>query len=219
MELREFAETILYGNNLTGDKLLQPLELTDLNPGNAIVAPIHPARPKELDFSRGHVNQKIEFPNQNNMENERQRGIVLHFFANHELLAMELMALTILRFPEAPKSFRLGVAKTIMEEQRHMQLYMNRMKELRVSFGEIPVNDFFWKCLSSMSSPMDYVTKLSMTFEQANLDFSFFYMNLMKKIGDIETAEILKTVYEEEIGHVKHGVLWFDKWRDSSQSQ
>ncbi|MES2616040.1 MAG: DUF455 family protein [Bdellovibrionota bacterium] len=219
MELREFAETILYGSNLTSDKLLQPGELTDQYPGTAISAPQYPTRPKELAFGVGHSNEKVEFPNQNNIRDEKQRGIVLHFFANHELLAMELMALTILRFPNAPANFRMGVAKTILEEQRHMRLYMDRMQEFNVSFGEIAVNDFFWKCLSNMNSPMDYVTKLSMTFEQANLDFSYFYMNLMKKIGDNKTAEILQTVFEEEIGHVKHGVVWFDKWRDHSQSQ
>lgn len=219
MELREFAETILYGKNLIQDKLLQPEDLTDDNPGKEIFAPQYPGRPKDLTFGKGHSNQKYQFPNQNEVEKERERGVILHFFANHELLAMELMALALLRFPHAPKKFRMGIAKTIKEEQRHMQMYLKRMKDFQVSFGEIPVNDFFWKALSNMSSPLDYVAKLSMTFEQANLDFSLFYMNLMKKIGDMETAKILNTVYEEEIGHVKHGVIWFDKWRDQSQSQ
>jgi uncharacterized ferritin-like protein (DUF455 family) len=219
VELRTFAEIILYGNNLATDKLFHPCNLTDEKPGSAIEIPKYPNRPYELDFARQQNSKKVEFPNQNNIENEYQRGIVLHFFANHELLAMELMALTLLRFPDAPKNFRMGIAKTILEEQRHMQMYIQRMNDFNVAFGEISVNDFFWKCLSNMQSPIDYVTKLSMTFEQANLDFSFFYMNLMQKIGDKKTAEILKIVFEEEIGHVKHGVVWFDKWRDTSLSQ
>ena len=59
-----------------------------------------PGRPQELQFkgsvSRGH------FPGAHRVEDERDRGRLLHFFANHELLATELMALVLLRFPAAP---------------------------------------------------------------------------------------------------------------------
>ncbi len=219
MELREFAEIILYGKNLLEDKLLHPTILTDDKPGEKISSPIYPGRPKELDFSQTKLINKVQFPNQNELEEEKQRGLVLHFFANHELLAMELMALALLKFPNAPKNFRMGIARTILEEQKHMTLYTERMNDFNVTFGEIPVNDFFWKCLSDMATPMDYVTKLSMTFEQANLDFSYYYMKIMEKIGDKKTADILKTVYEEEIGHVKHGVTWFDRWRELNSTQ
>ena len=54
------------------------------------------------------------------------RGRLLHFFANHELLAMELMALTLLKFPFAEKNFRLGLARTIVEEQKHLRMYVSR---------------------------------------------------------------------------------------------
>ncbi len=219
MELKEFAELILFGTNIASDKLLNPNILTDDKTYQAIIAPKKPGRPKGLQFNENFLAKKIPFPNQHELEDARQRGYVLHFFANHELLAMEIMALVLLLFPEAPKKFRMGVAKTILEEQRHMSLYLKRMEQLNVSFGEIHVNDFFWNCLSNMKSPFDFVTKMSMTFEQANIDYSLFYKDLMIKINDYETAKILETVYQEEIGHVKHGVTWFNKWRDDSKTE
>lgn len=219
MELKEFAEIILFGTNITSDKLLNPNILTDDKIYQAIIAPKKPGRPKDLQFNENLCAKKIPFPNRHQLEDEKQRGYVLHFFANHELLAMEIMALVLLLFPEAPKKFRIGVAKTILEEQKHMKLYLKRMEQLNVNFGEIPVNDFFWNCLSKMKSPFDFVTKMSMTFEQANIDYSLFYKNLMIKINDFKTADILETVYQEEIGHVKHGVTWFNRWRDNSKTE
>ena len=219
MELKEFAEIILFGTNISSDKLLDPKILTDEIPYKEIIAPKTPGRPLALQFNQNLNSKKIPFPNREQIEDEIQRGYVLHFFANHELLAMEIMALVLLLFPQAPKNFRMGIARTIIEEQKHMSLYLKRMKELNVTFGEIPVNDFFWNCLSQMKSPMDFVTKMSLTFEQANLDYSLFYRDLMYKIKDFKTAEILETVYLEEIGHVKHGVTWFNRWRDQSNTE
>lgn len=219
MELKEFAELILFGTNIASDKLLNPNMLTDEKTYQAIIAPKEPGRPKGLKFSENIFTKKIPFPNNQQLEDAKQRGYVLHFFANHELLAMEIMALVLLLFPEAPKNFRMGVAKTILEEQKHMSLYLKRMEQLKVTFGEIPVNDFFWNCLSNMKSPFDFVTKMSMTFEQANIDYALFYKELMLKLNDYQTANILEIVYQEEIGHVKHGVTWFNRWRDHSETE
>ncbi|WGL58678.1 DUF455 family protein [Pigmentibacter sp. JX0631] len=218
MELKEFAEIILFGKDIWCDKLLEPNFLTDTIEYSAILTPKSPGRSLDLNFKDYPINKKIPFPNQQQLNDAKQRGYVLHFFANHELLAMEIMALVLLKFPNAPKNFRLGIANTILEEQKHMKLYIQRMNELNVTFGEIPVNNFFWNCLSNMTSPMDFVVKMSMTFEQANLDYALFYKNLMEKVSDIKTAEILNTVYEEEIGHVKHGVTWFNRWRENKES-
>lgn len=45
------------------------------------------------------------------------RGRLPHFFANHELLATEIMALARLRFPDAPAAVRGGVWQTLKDEQ------------------------------------------------------------------------------------------------------
>ena len=119
---------------------------------------------------------------------------------------MELMALCILKLKDAPESFLMGLAHTIVEEQDHMKMYMTRMKELGVEFGEIPVNDFFWNALKDIDSISDYTSGMSLTFEQANLDFSLFYIQELEKLQDYETANILQKVYEDEIGHVSFGL-------------
>ena len=102
-------------------------------------------------------------------------GRLLHFFANHELLATELMALVLLKFPDAPAAFRKGVFETLKDEQEHTRLYMERMKSCGISLGDFPVSGYFWRCVAPMEHPIDYVAGLCLTFEQANLDFAGHY--------------------------------------------
>lgn len=218
MELSDFAERILYGTELD-EKLLSPETVTDFVPRSISHIPDYPGRPPALRLQGDGPRHKVAFPGLHELENERTRGHVLHFFANHELLALELMALMLLRFPEAPASFRMGIFHTMVEEQGHLRMYRERMENAQVEFGEIPVNAFFWRTLRDMQSPLDFVTGMSMTFEQANLDFAGYYARAFRDVGDIETADVLDVVYEEEIGHVHHGVVWFDRWRPRDKSR
>lgn len=219
MEIRAFARAVLLGTTLD-EKLIVPGELTDAAPGEGHDAPAFPGRPAALVVPEGaHANAKAAFPDEAALASDTGRGRLLHFFANHELLAMELMALVLLRFPQAPAAFRAGLARTILEEQAHMRLYLDRMNALGVGFGELPLSRFFWDAMAGCRSPLDFVVQMSLTFEQANLDFSAHYRDAVARVGDAETAALLDRVYREEIGHVKHGVTWFNRWRaDPAQS-
>ncbi|GAA5495263.1 hypothetical protein Rhal01_01438 [Rubritalea halochordaticola] len=211
MELREFAERVLYSESLEEKLLLNPREITDLSPDTGFSMPSGPGRPSELRISEKGV--KADFPGLNRLDDDVERGKMLHFLANHELLATELMALVLLKFPNAPKEFRMGVFETLKEEQAHTLMYMRRMRECGVEFGELPVNDYFWRVVAPMESPMDFVSRLSLVFEQANLDYSVFYAKLFRQVGDNGTARVLEKIYEDEIGHVGHGLKWFRKWK------
>ncbi|MBK1828350.1 DUF455 family protein [Haloferula rosea] len=211
--VREFAERVLFGETLA-DKLAPPpaAGLEDLARGPALVTPEGPGRPRELRLDPDGV--RAEFPGVARIEDEGERGRLLHFFANHELLATELMALVLLKFPDAPAEFRAGVLKTLKEEQMHTKLYMRRMEACGVEFGELPVNGFFWNLVAPMNTPLDYVTRLSLTFEQANLDYARGYSRVFSNAGDPETAGILDRIYHDEINHVHYGLTWFRKWRE-----
>lgn len=221
MRLETFARTVLLGTTLD-DKLVS-LELSqDVSQdtshdalGSLTDFPKLPGRPKHLALDQ---QAKSKFPDMAQIHKPHVRGEILHFFANHELLALELMALLLLKFPKAPPSFRMGIARTMSEEQGHLRLYIERMRELGVSFGDLPVNGYFWHALSPMKSPLEFVTQMSLTFEQANLDFSLFYRDEVAKTGDTQTTQVLDQVYREEIGHVKHGLEWFNRWRHEDSS-
>jgi uncharacterized ferritin-like protein (DUF455 family) len=216
MELREFAERVLFATTLE-EKLLRPADITDEKPGAAFVIPAAPGRPNGLQF-KATAEARDSFPGTKNLEQESERGKLLHFFANHELLATELMALVLLKFPDAPAAFRKGVLQTLKDEQEHTQLYLDRMKACGIHFGELPVSGYFWRSVSVMENPMDYVSSLCLTFEQANLDFARHYAKGFASIGDNETSQLLEKIYRDEIGHVAHGLKWFRRWKNPSES-
>jgi uncharacterized ferritin-like protein (DUF455 family) len=216
MELRELAEQILFATTLE-QKLWCPEVIVDEHRGQPLVVPEAPGRPPELRFRAQGVG-RADFPGLHQLENGRERGRLLHFLANHELLATELMALVLLRFPEAPAGFRRGVLQTLKDEQIHTRLYLERMRECGIEFGELPVNGYFWRCLSTMESPIDYVAGLSLTFEQANLDFCQYFSQAFEQVGDEATAKLLTRIYGDEIGHVAYGLKWFRRWKDPRQT-
>lgn len=216
MELRELAERILFATSLE-EKFLSPESVTDERPGPALPAPPLPGRPPGLRFKESGK-PGLEAPVPRHLEREGDRGRFLHVFANHELLATELMALVLLRFPEAPRAFRRGVWQTLRDEQIHTRLYLERLRDCGVEFGEWPVSGYFWRAIAGMTDPMDYVAGLSLTFEQANLDFSREFARAFARVGDDDSARLLDRIYRDEIAHVAYGLKWFRRWKSPGES-
>ncbi len=199
---------------LTGDSLADKLATPESGgPVPLGAPPAAPGRPPGLGLPvRGAASVRTSFPGEQALEDPEARGRVLHFFANHELLALELMALAIVRFRDAPEPFRRGLVGIMVDEQRHLAGYVARMAAWGVRFGDLPVNRYLWDALSGADA-LQMVAGLALTFEQANLDFSAQYAAAFRRVGDIETAEALEEVLADEVRHVRHGLIWFDKWR------
>ena len=213
----EFAERVLMSTTLQDKLTHAPVSLT-LDPpkrGN-FIAPSLPGRPHHL---KPRPNDgKSPFPSADQIHDEEQRGILLHFFANHELLAVELMALALLKFPDAPDSFRKGILRTLQEEQNHTLWYLERMKDCGLKFGDYHLSPMIWSHISSMESPLDYVSRLSLTFEQANLDYAKHYSQVLARAGDQKSADLLSKIYKDEIAHVGYGLKWLRRWKQKAQS-
>lgn len=213
MEVTAFAEQVLAGRTLA-DKLLAPAELTDDAPVWRGPLPSEPGRAPQLALASGQTPATpLQVP-----DGAAERGALLHAFANHELLAIELLAQALLRFGDAPPAFRRGLLQTLHEEQTHLRLYLDRMRTLGVEFGARPLSGFFWRVMSGLQTPSDFVAHLSLTFEQANLDFAEHYRRGFAEMGDHETSGVLKTVLDDEIGHVAFGLRWFERWQDPELS-
>lgn len=216
LELRQIATRILLADRLEG-KLWFPDSFVDREPGPMLEVAA-PGRPPELALEARVGRERVALPGRERLRDRRSRGLLLHSFANHELLALELMALALLRFVDAPLPFRRGLAQTLREEQRHLGLYLQRMQDLGVEFGEVPVNDFFWRCVADAPTPLDFVLRMALVFEQANLDFALQYQELFASVGDGETAAVLSQVHDDEIGHVRLGLHWFRAWKPPEKS-
>ncbi len=209
MELREWAIRILSADTLE-EKLLCPEILTDEFPGEPLIFN-EPVRPVGMSFNKRTKEQKL--PHFQNHGVEENRAVCLHRFAGHELLAVEIMAHALTAFPNAPKAFRKGVAHTLKEEQGHVKLYIERMGQLGLKFGDLPLFKHFWNHVPYLTTPIRYVSVMSLTFEMANLDFAPLYGRSFAAFGDDLSAALMAQILKDEINHVSFGYRWLNKFK------
>ena len=212
MELREWAVRILSADTLE-EKLFCPDKLVDFEPGEPLTFN-EPVRPIGMGFQKRTREQKL--PPFHEHKSEENRAVCLHRFAGHELLAVEIMAQALTAFPEAPKAFRKGLAYTLKEEQGHVRLYMKRLEEMGLKFGDLPLYRHFWHHVPYLTSPIHYVSVMSLTFEMANLDFAPLYGKSFASFGDEKSSDLMKQILKDEINHVSFGYSWLNKFRGQS---
>lgn len=215
MEVRAFAEQVLYQANLT-DKL-RPAEtpFTDAEPGLPVRVEF-PARPPELAYVPDC--QGPPMPGLPSFHMPTKRAIAHHIMANHELLALEVMAYTLLAFPQAPTEFRRGIAEVMGDEQRHTRMHIERAEMLGLTFGTHPVNFYFWLKARDFQSELDYIAGLPLTFEGGNLDHTLEFAAAFDVGGDPRSAALMRVIHRDEIEHVRFGWDWLLKLKPADQS-
>ncbi|MEQ1507409.1 MAG: DUF455 family protein, partial [Myxococcota bacterium] len=211
--MRAFAERVLFGVTLA-DKLGPPDAIDDGAdgpgsdrgsdaPGPAIAVPDAPGRPDGLALRSAARGGGRSVPGPGALADDAARGRVLHAFVNHELLALELFALAVLRFPDADPRLRRAWVATAADEQRHLRLYLERMDQCGVALGTERVSALFWDALAPIDDPVTFTVGIGLVLEQANLDFSRQWQAAFAAAGDPATAAVLAVVYEDEIRHVR----------------
>lgn len=207
---KDHARQILEGTDLASK--LHNLDQIKWNAWSSYELPASPGRKDKIQFTE----ERIKFPKTPRLMENEGKAIALHSFANHELLAIEMMAAAILHYPHENDDdvrFKKGIVNALADEQKHFSLYVKRINELGFEFGDFPVNDFFWRQMPKLKSAENFTALMSLTFEAANLDFAQYYRNFFREHGDDTTADILNIVLEDEISHVAFGSHWLKKWR------
>jgi uncharacterized ferritin-like protein (DUF455 family) len=209
MEIRDFALRILESPDLE-TKLSGPRSrLADARPGPALRAagPARDERLRMVPAREARVPPIAGFPD------PAQRPRILHALANHELQAVELFAWALLAFPDSPAEFRRGLLRILREEQMHCRLYQRRLRALGSDLGDFPVSGYFWGKARSIHTPAEFVCAMSLTFENANLDHSAAYARAARQAGDRESAALLDRIHADEIGHVRFGREWLERFK------
>jgi uncharacterized ferritin-like protein (DUF455 family) len=201
---RDYALGVVTSMSLDA-KLAPPPEVLVLEDADAPLRLAAPGRPANLAITPG---RQAKVPPLAGMRDPAQRARILHALANHELQAVELFAWALLAYPDAPVAFRRGLVAILADEQRHMQLYMERLAALGTRFGDHPVTGHFWNKLDDYTGPLEFVCAMGLTFENANLDFAGDYAAAARACGDIETAAALEQVHTDEIAHVHFAWVW-----------
>jgi uncharacterized ferritin-like protein (DUF455 family) len=211
MNISDYARQVLMGGSLA-DKLLDPSLVDNFEIKKCIELPILPGREKKLITS----DLRLKFPKAQAFHDPIKRAQALHSFANHELLAIEMMAAFILCVPHSTDEeirAKKSVLATIRDEQKHLGMYLDRIRALGADLGDWPLSEFFWGQMRFIKTPGQYFAVMALTFESANLDFSEHYAEIFRQAGDLITTSILEEVHLDEISHVALGVHWLGAWK------
>ncbi len=199
--INDFCKQIIFSGNLE-DKITPPPEGLIDEPCGSLTLPEKPERSPRISFS----DEKTKIPRLEHLNLPENRAISLHHFANHELLAIELFALAILKFQDIEKNIRNSLYKSLLDEQKHFILYLDRLHEFGMDFGERPLNYVFWKQAPKIQTIEKFAAIVGITFEGANLDYATLYKSIFLHFGDEKCAGIMDEIYNDEIMHVKRGL-------------
>ena len=184
------------------------LELTECDNANA--APLgRPARPPlpELKMPR-------DMPRRRLGAGPTGRIALLHAVAHIELNAIDLAWDIIARFAttDLPRAFCDDWVKVADEEAKHFELLSSRLDALGAGYGDLPAHDGLWQ--AAESTRHDLLARLAIApllLEARGLDVTPAMIDKLEKVGDSDSAAVLKIIYRDEIGHVATGVRWF-RW-------
>jgi uncharacterized ferritin-like protein (DUF455 family) len=165
--------------------------------------PMRPARDPALSM-RGQVER---LPRPGALGDPKARAECLARFAHHELMAVEMFAWAILRWPDLPHRVQRGLLGILADEQTHCRLYLARLDAHGSDLGAHVLSDYFWKharaIADSPAGPAAFFAAMGLTFEQGNLDFSPLYRDAFREAGDEASAKVCERVHREEIEHVR----------------
>lgn len=218
VSVRDFSLRVLRRGDLKTKLSPAPPGLDDTQPGAALRIE-HPARDAGLEMNSGGD----RLPRPGELRRASARADCLARFAHHELMAVELFAWALLRWPELPTGLRQGFLQALSDEQRHCRLYLDRLDALGSTFLGRTHSDYFWKHEpifdAAPAGPRAFLCAMGLTLEQANLDFTLVYRDAFREAGDEDSALVCQQVHEDEQRHVRLALHWLKALSPAGTSQ
>jgi uncharacterized ferritin-like protein (DUF455 family) len=219
--LRDRCLEILHSGDLER-KLAPPFGpdgslLCDREPGEPLYV-ARPARARALEMRGGAA----RLPRPAELGDPRSRATCLRRFAHHELMAVELFAWALVRWPDAPAELRRGLAGALADEQRHCRMYLERLHAHGEGLGDEPLSDYFWKHAPAIHAhargTAAFLAAMGLTLEQANLDFTALYAEGFRRAGDEASAAVSEAVHRDERRHVALAARWLARLAPAGES-
>jgi uncharacterized ferritin-like protein (DUF455 family) len=141
------------------------------------------------------------------------RIALLHALAHIELNAIDLAWDIVARFTGEmlPRAFFDDWVEVAAEEALHFELVTGRLADLGAHYGDLPAHDGLWE--SATATAYDLLARLAvvpLVLEARRLDVTPEMAATLDRVGDPQSADVLRRIYRDEIGHVAAGVRWFD---------
>jgi uncharacterized ferritin-like protein (DUF455 family) len=174
----------------------------------AAAAPARPARPAkpELKLPR-------DMPKRRAAGTTESRIALLHAIAHIELNAIDLAWDIIARFAaaELPRAFFDDWVRVGDDEAKHFLLLAERLAALGAAYGDLSAHDGLWQ--AAHETRHDLLARLAivpLVLEARGLDVTPAIIARFERLGEDDSAAVLRVIYRDEIGHVAAGRRWFE---------
>lgn len=167
----------------------------------SISATVFPSFPKLVD--------PAQLPRRG-LASESGRIALLHALAHIEFYAIQLAWDILYRFRGLPEPFYKDWLTVAAEEALHFSMLRARLQELGSDYGSLSAHRGLWDV--AMDTADDLLARLALvprTLEARGLDVTPGMIKKLLQVGDSSSAEILKRILHDEIGHLAIGSKWF----------
>lgn len=175
----------------------------DFKQVHGVVLRRDPARDDRFDIVQ-HSHELAEFP-AGSCEWRRES---LHRHMNTEVQSLEIAAQTLAEFPDAPWDIRLDHARQCWDEARHAAAIADRLRAQGGFAGEFPIINYDWGVACAVDTLAARIALQNRTVEAGEMDLLRALRDAWRKIGDIETAQVMDAILADEVQHVRFANLW-----------
>lgn len=173
--------------------------------------PLRPARPERPPSAH-----PSDVPKRR-LGSEAGRATLLHAIAHIEFNAIDLAFDMAARFAQDIEGLGLNHLQFTKDwfsiggdEAYHFTLINRRLSELGAGYGDFPAHHGLWDAAEKTAGDLlGRLVAAPLILEARGLDVTPGMISRLQAVGDNESADILKIIYSDEIGHVACGKRWF----------
>ncbi len=163
-----------------------------------------PGRPMELELvAPKHLKRR-------GMNSQTGRNILMHAIAHIEFNAINLALDAAYRFRNQSDAYYQDWLSVAADEARHFRMIEMYLVANDSYYGQHPVHNGLWEM--AVDTDHDVLARMALVprvLEARGLDVTPSMIEKLTHAGDQTAADILLTIYDDEIGHVGIGSKWF----------
>jgi uncharacterized ferritin-like protein (DUF455 family) len=140
------------------------------------------------------------------------RNEFLHRQLNEEINSIEIAALNLADFPDAPWELRMEIARQCSDECRHVEAFRRLLEARGGHVGQYPVLNFQFRIITALESLIGRLAVANRSFEAGGLDAIQDGMDASKDgKEDADFLSLFDAQIADEMQHVRFANVWIKR--------
>lgn len=141
---------------------------------------------------------------------EQGRVVLAHALAHIEFNAINLALDAVYRFRSMPRDYYSDWLQVADEEAYHFSLLKTYLEDRGCHYGDYAAHNGLWEmAVKTADDVMVRMALVPRVLEARGLDVTPGLIEKLTQAGDLDFADRLKIIHQDEIGHVAIGSRWF----------